>query len=60
MKYERPELFQIGRLEAHTFGGNKETSQDGEDTYRKNHSDPPDVHSSFRKARELAAASLGS
>ncbi len=56
MKYERPELFRIGRLEAHTFGGNKQASQDGLDTYRKDHGDE-DVFSSFRKAREAAAAS---
>ncbi len=59
MKYERPELFRIGRLEAHTFGGNKQADQDGKDTYRKNHSDP-DVRQSFRRAREVAAASLRS
>lgn len=57
MKYERPEVFRIGRLEDHTFGGNKEASQDGPDTYRRMHSDPPDVPSSFRKACETAARS---
>ena len=57
MKYERPEVFRIGSLEDHTFGGNKETSQDGQDTYRRNHGDPPDVLSSFRKACETAAGS---
>ena len=58
MQYESPELFRIGRLEDHTFGGPWETSQDGEDTYRRKHSDPPDVFASFRRARQVAAANL--
>ena len=55
MKYEHPELFQIGNLETHTFGGNKEASQDGTYTYRKNHGDT-DVASSFQKACAVARA----
>jgi len=47
---------EIGHLETHTFGGNKETSQDGTNTYSKNHGET-DVASSFRKASEVARSS---
>lgn len=59
MKYQRPEIFRIGRLEEHTFGGNKNASQDGKDTYQRWHTDPrPDVKASFRQACEEAAANV--
>ena len=57
MQYERPEMLRIGRLEDHTFGGNKNASQDSIDTYRKDHGDS-DVFASFRRARAQAEANL--
>lgn len=54
MSYEQPEIFRIGRIEAHTFGGGGTKSQDSCDEYREKH-EGGGVAESFRKACAKAA-----